>query len=117
MLTMRVVVVNLHPLLRDIIATLPQNCAPVIVADFSKRPARGQLKLLAPDLVIVGLRRGENDRIAERYLAELNTARVLVVSRNAREAFLYRAPARRIVLDNVSLDALDKALADSELGN
>jgi len=117
MFTMRVVVVNLHPLLRDIIATVPQNCAPVIVADLSKRPPLGRLKLLAPDLVIVGLRRGEDDTIGQRYLAELPSARVLVVSADAREAFLYRAPARRIILDNVSLDALDKALADSESGN
>ncbi len=115
---MRVVILTLNPLLRDIITTLLQNRAPAtIVAEFSKRVPVRRLKLLAPDLVIVGLRSGENDKIGQRYLAEIPTSRVLVISSDGREAFIYRAPDRRIVLHGVALDVLDQALANSESGN
>lgn len=109
---MRVVVVTLRPLLRDIIVTLVQSRVPVtIVAEFSKRAPTRQLKHLAPDLVIVGLRKDEDDRIGERYLAEIPAAKVAVISNDGREAIVYMAPARRIVLHSVSLKALDEFLA------
>lgn len=114
---MRVVVVTLRPLLRDIIITLLQSRLPVtIVAEFSERTAVGQIKKLAPDLVVVGLRSGENDRIGQQYLAKISCAKVAVISNDGREAFVYVAPSRRIVLHSVSLEALDKFLA-SERGN
>jgi DNA-binding NarL/FixJ family response regulator len=115
---MRVVVVTLRPLLRDIITALLQTRVPVtIVAEFSKRAPTERLKLLAPDLVVVGLRAGENDRIGQRYLAEVPAATVTVISSDGLEAYIYKAPGRRIVLHSVSHDALDNALADSDRGN
>jgi DNA-binding NarL/FixJ family response regulator len=109
---MRVVVITLRPLLRDIIAALLQNRAPVtIVAEFTKRVSIARLKSLVPDLIVVGLRHGESDRIGQRYL--LAAATVLAISVDERQAFIYKAPARRIILHSVSHDALGDALADS----
>jgi hypothetical protein len=110
------VVITLRPLLRDIVAALLQGHAPDTVADLGRRASPDEVKRLTPELVVVGLRKGESDRIGQKYASHIPTATVLALSSDGRDAYLHRA-ARRRVLCGVSADTLERALADSMRGN
>jgi DNA-binding NarL/FixJ family response regulator len=112
---MRLVTISLPPLLRDIITALVQDHAPVtILAQFTSRRAAVRLALLAPDVVIVGLRLGESDAIGRKYLAQIPAAKIVAISSDGRNAFVHEAPSRRTVLRGVSPQALVDALVDSK---
>lgn len=112
---MRLVVITLPPLLRDIITALVQERTPVtILTQFASRRAAVRLALLAPDVVIVGLRSGESDAIGRKYLAQIPAAKIVAVSNDGRHAFIHEAPSRRTVLRDVSPQALVDVLVDPQ---
>jgi DNA-binding NarL/FixJ family response regulator len=115
---MRMVVVTLRPLFRDIVAALLQDGAPVtIVAEFPKRPPVARLALLSPDILVVGLRNGERNRVGGSYAAKLPSTIVLAISSDGRDAYVHKMRARPIILRGVSADTLADALADSKREN
>jgi hypothetical protein len=113
---MRMVVITLRPLLRDIIAALLRTHTPDTVADLARRVPPDEVKSLMPDLIVVGLRKGECDRVGRKYATCIPTATVLVLSNDGRDACLHKG-AKRSVLRGISADALESALADSMRGN
>jgi hypothetical protein len=113
---MRMVVITLRPLLRDIIAALLRTRTPDTVADLARRVPPDEVKSLMPDLIVVGLRKGERDRIGRKYATCIPAATVLVLSSDGRDAFLYKATTR-VALCSISPDDLTDVLADSIRSN
>jgi DNA-binding NarL/FixJ family response regulator len=100
--------VTLPPRLADIIKQLVESQIRLdVVADFDKRALlREKLPEIAPDLVLVGLRSQETDRICRSLLRLLPMAKVIAFSSDARQAYLHEMRAQRAVLGDVSARAL-----------
>src|SRR5258708_701588 len=104
----RAVFVTIPPLLSGMIAEAA--CAEIslkLVAEFSERGGLGErLSALAPDVVLIGLEAGETDDIGAFALELVPAATVVVISSDARHAYLHRKPVRRVVLRDLSLAKL-----------
>lgn len=113
----RVVFVTIPPLLSELIIEAAREQVPLnLIAQFDERDAlAAQLPVLAPDIVLIGLRRGEVDDIGASVLKLTPTAKVLVLSNDCRDIYLHEV--RRTVLRNFSLATLLAELADSEFSS
>ena len=65
-----------------------------------------QLQLLSPDLILVGLGRNEGDEVGLSLVRLLPNARVIALSSDGRDAFVYQMRAQRMALRNVSAQSL-----------
>jgi DNA-binding NarL/FixJ family response regulator len=92
---LRTVTVTITPLLGDIISQVVAEHAPIDVV--SRLDSRDQLELrlptLAPDLVLVGLRKGESGAIALALRSAVPRAKVVALSHDGHHAYL-PAPRR-----------------------
>jgi hypothetical protein len=84
----RAIIVTLPKFLRDIITTLVEARLPLnIVADLDRRcDVAAALEVLAPDLVVVGLRAGETDDVGRSRTAGSIKVRSQINSKNMRLA-------------------------------
>jgi DNA-binding NarL/FixJ family response regulator len=109
---MRIVTMTLPPLLRDIFIALAVERDHVdIVAEFNRRADAAEIGHLAPDCVILGLRRGEADQIARRLAAGLPAAKIIAISHDGRDAYVHEMPDRRLALPDAAPAALAAAMS------
>jgi DNA-binding NarL/FixJ family response regulator len=104
--------VTIQPLFADIIRqALAGHVAIEVVAQIRRRNRlEARLRALQPELVVVGLRRGENDAIGVTILAALPQAKVIVVSSDVRNACVYEVRPHRIQLRDFSMETLTTLL-------
>jgi len=111
---MRLVIVTLPSLLRDIITALVDNVAAVtIVAQLDSRAdAAAKLASISPDLILVGLRSGETDDVGREFAAQNPAAKVIAISSDGNNAYVHEMPEHRTVLRAVSPQALVAVLVE-----
>jgi hypothetical protein len=109
----RTLVVTVSPLLTDLVTAVlqPQLTLEVISVLPTRERLVEQLRGLAPDLVLLGLRDAETDACAEPLLAVLPSARFVVLAANGQHAWLYEMRPNRTALTNFSLPDLTSTLA------
>jgi DNA-binding NarL/FixJ family response regulator len=118
---LRTAVVTIPPIFGDIIkALLADHFTLDVVGQFDGRAeAEKQLPLISPDLIIIGLRKGESDAIGRTLLAVAPLAKVIVLSNDGRNAYVHEMRAHRLVLADVSpralIDAILGAATDEEI--
>jgi hypothetical protein len=61
-----------------------------------------RLRSLAPDLILIGLRRDEGDQIGLSLVRHLPNVKVIAFSSDGRDAFVHRMQPQRTVLPDVS---------------
>jgi DNA-binding NarL/FixJ family response regulator len=100
--------VTIPPLLADIIRqALAGHVGIEIVAEISRRNRlHARLRALQPELVLIGLRRVEDDTIGRSILAALPRARVIALSNDARSAYVYEVRPYRTELQDFSMEVL-----------
>jgi chemotaxis response regulator CheB len=108
----RTAVVTMSPLLRDIVKELPTGRVRLqIVADLTTRDLLlDRLKTILPDVVLIGLARGETDRIARSILAALPRSRVIAFSSAGRQVYIHEMRPHRTALSDASASAVIRAL-------
>ena len=86
----RTVTVSITPLMSDIISAVVAELAPIDIVARLDRSDRLVLRLqmLAPDLLLIGLSRGEGDGIARSLRNALPRAKVIALSHDMRYAYL-----------------------------
>lgn len=104
MVRITAVIVSMPPLLADIIRQVLTARAPIeVVAEIGSRSELAQrLRVLNPDLVLIGLERGETDRLCRSLLGDLPSATVIAVSNDARSAYVHEMRPTRVVKNDVS---------------
>jgi DNA-binding NarL/FixJ family response regulator len=109
----RTLVVTVAPLLADLIQkVLRPNLTLDIVGVLSTRESLPQhLRVLAPDLLLLGLTQSETDAIALPLLATVPSAAILVVAPSGQHAWLYEMQPHRSAMLDLSVAALARALA------
>jgi DNA-binding NarL/FixJ family response regulator len=65
-----------------------------------------RLRSLRPDIVIVGLFDGETDEIGSLILSAMPTIKVLAITSDQHDAFLYEMRPHRTVMSKFSLETL-----------
>jgi hypothetical protein len=105
--------VTIPPLFGDIIRqVLAGHVAIEIVAEIGCRNRlRERLRALQPELVLIGLRRGEADTIGLSVLATLPRAKVIAFSSDARNAFVHEVRPHRTELQDCSMGSLLRLLS------
>jgi len=108
----RTAVVTMSPMLRDIVQELPPGRLRLeIVAEFTTRDLLcDRLKAILPDVVLIGLARGETDRIARSILAALPRSRVIAFSSAGSHVYIHEMRPHRIALSDASATAVIRAL-------
>ena len=108
----RVVTVTMPRMLSDIIARLVESRYPLrVVARLESRfDLAMRLPTLAPNLILIGLRAGETDAIAEAALVVVPTARIVAFSCDGRHAYVHELNADPAVLADVAPAALVDAI-------
>jgi chemotaxis response regulator CheB len=100
--SIRAAVVTLSPVIVDIITTLlSSRMALNIVLQMDSRDGiESRLSGLQPDLVLIGLRKGETDVIARDLLRGLPSTTIIALTSDGSDAFLhYLRPHRRALRD------------------
>jgi DNA-binding NarL/FixJ family response regulator len=77
----------------------------------SRHRIADRLRELRPDLVVIGLRRNEDDRVGRTILQALPGATVIAISNDLRQAFVHTMQPHRTVLDDFSRSALAAQVA------
>lgn len=114
MIERRAVFVTIPPLLSAILAEVASKGVQLrLIAQIERDALTDQLPVLAPDIVIIGLHGGETDEIGSAVLKLVPGARVLVLSKDAHDAYLHEMRAHRTVLRNFSSAHLLAALEGS----
>lgn len=115
MARVRTLVVTVSPLLAELVTGVLRLHLPLDVVEVveSRDLLEDRLRSIAPDLVIMGLTRGECDdcALALPLLAVLPTAEVLVLEPTGKHAWLHEMRPHRTSLIDLSADALIHALA------
>jgi DNA-binding NarL/FixJ family response regulator len=105
---LRAVTVATPALLRDLIVQLAHRSAPIdVVAEYGDvRGLERRLRLVRPDVVVIGLPSSQSARIARRALALLPAARVIVVSDDGHAFVGFRLQFRSVPFTDASTDCL-----------
>jgi hypothetical protein len=112
----RAVLVTIPPLLSEILAEVASKRVQLkVIAQIERDALTEQLPVLAPDLVLIGLRSGETDEIGSIVLKLVPGARVLVLSNDVHDAYLHEMRPHRTVLRNFSQAHLVAAFEGSGL--
>jgi DNA-binding NarL/FixJ family response regulator len=108
----RTVIVTMSPLLTDIIEQLLSGRVTLeVIGRFDVRTLlEEKLRVLAPDLILVGLRRGETDEIGRTLLSLVPVAKVIAFTNDARHGYVHEMRAHRAALIDISPQALIKAI-------
>jgi DNA-binding NarL/FixJ family response regulator len=102
----------MSPMLSDIIKQLLVRQASLdVVAEFESRDWLEQrLPVIAPNLILIGLRPREADGIGLSLLGLVPGAKVIAFSNDGRHAYLHEMRAHRAALIDVSPQALIDAI-------
>jgi chemotaxis response regulator CheB len=113
----RTALVALSPLLSDIITqAIKPEIELDVVADFpSGDLLKEQLRLIAPELILIGLQAGDTAAIAATALAAAPAARVIAFSADCRHAYLHEMRPSQMVLIDVTPAALAGAILGQQL--
>jgi len=108
----RTVTVAITPLLGDIINEVVAERAPIDIVARLDRSDRLELQLraLAPDLVLIGFCRDEDDGIALSLRSALPLTTVIAFSHDTRHAYVHVPNRPRIALIDMSPAALIEAI-------
>src|SRR5215218_4723301 len=108
----RTALVSLSPLLSDIITqAIKPEIELDVVADFpSGDLLKEQLRLIAPELILIGLQAGDTAAIAATALAAAPAARVIAFSADCRHAYLHEMRPYQMMLIDVTPSALAEAI-------
>ena len=112
MIAIRTAVVTMSPMLRDIIKALPTGSVRLeIVAELATRKLlKNQLKAISPDMVLIGLARGEKDRIARTVLSVVPRSKVIAFSGAGRHVYIHEMRPHRTELSDVSAKVVIRAV-------
>ena len=112
MIAIRTAIVTMSPMLRDIVKELPTGRERLeIIAELTDRDLLAdRLKAILPDLVLIGLARGESDRIARSILMALPRSRVIALSSAGRHVYIHEMRSHRTALCDASATAVIRAL-------
>ena len=113
----RAVMVTTPPLLGDLVKQLVEDRVEVtVIADFASRRALARrLSTLRPDLVVIGLRRGESERVVRSLLALLPAAKVIALWPERRYPLGFELRLHRRAFADASPDDLvDFILGDPD---
>jgi DNA-binding NarL/FixJ family response regulator len=115
----RVVMITLSTLLGEIIEQVVSRRLELeVVARLDRQTALcARLRLVAPDLVLIGLRPNETDAVASSILACIPAAKVIVFTSDGRHAYLHDMRARRAALLNVTPERLIEAIVGNLKGD
>ncbi len=118
MVGVRTALVTLSPLLSDIITrAVEQDIELDVVARIDDRDPLGErLRLVVPELVLIGLRVGESDAIAATALTAAPTAKVIAFSADCRYAYLHEMRPYQATIIDVTPAALAGAILGQQLG-
>jgi hypothetical protein len=110
--SVRTVVVTVSPLLASLVIELLQPTMSLqVVGELAIRDDLfGQLRALAPDLVLLGLHGVETDDLVLPLLTAVPSALFLVVAPNGQHAWLHELRPHRTELKDFSAAALVEAL-------
>jgi chemotaxis response regulator CheB len=113
----RTALVALSPLLSDIITqAIKPEIELDVVADFpSGDLLKEQLRLIAPELILIGLQAGDTAAIAATALAAAPAARVIAFSADCRHAYLHEMRPYQMMLIDVTPAALAGAILGQQL--
>jgi hypothetical protein len=105
----------MSPMLRDIIKELPVAGVYLeIVAEFTTRDQLAErLKAILPDVVLIGLARGETDRIARAVLIAVPRGKVVAFSGGGRHVYIHEMRPHRTASSDVSAKMVIRALYSS----
>jgi chemotaxis response regulator CheB len=111
--SVRTVAVTISPLLADLVREVlkPRLMLDLVGVLENRATLAASLRKLKPDLVLFGLIGGETDAAALPFRVVLPSAVFLVLSSSGHHAWLHMRRGRRVVLSNLSVSALAKALA------
>jgi DNA-binding NarL/FixJ family response regulator len=114
----RTALITLSPLLSDIItqAIKPEIELDVVAEFHSGDVLKEQLRLIAPELILIGLQAGDTDAIAATALAAAPTAKVISFAADCRHAYLYEMRPSQTMLIDVTPAALAGAILGQQLG-
>jgi len=106
--------VTLPPLIRDlIVGTMASRRKLEVIAWIDTREGMEErLRMTAPELVLLGLKHMESDEIGLELAQAVPRARIIAFSSGGRNAFVYRAHARRDSLIDFSTEMLIDAIRD-----
>ena len=112
MAAIRTVMVTMPPIFRDLIAELMAGRRNLeVVGNLGARDGlEERLRALEPDLILIGLGKGEGDEIGLPLVRLLPNAKVIAFSGDGRDAFVHRIHAQRTALLDVSAQALIDAI-------
>jgi DNA-binding NarL/FixJ family response regulator len=115
MVGIRTVMIAMPPIFRDILTELMVGQGTLdVVGEFDTHDGlKDQLQQLAPDIILIKLRRSEGDEIGLGLAKIIPSAKVIAFSSDARDAFVYRMPRRRTALLDVSPRTLIDAIIRS----
>jgi len=114
----RTALVALSPLISDIIAqAIKPEIKLDVVAEFNSGDVlKEQLRLTAPELILIGLQAGETDAVAATALAAAPEAKVIAFSADCRHAYLYEMRPHQMELIDVTPAELTRAILGQQLG-
>jgi DNA-binding NarL/FixJ family response regulator len=110
----RTATIALAPMFRDLITELIASRRRLdVIAEFDdSNGIEARLRAAAPQLILLGLRRGQDDRAAQALAMLVPEAQLIAFSDDRRHAFVYRGRERRIALIDFSAQMLIDAIAD-----
>jgi DNA-binding NarL/FixJ family response regulator len=113
----RTALVTLSPLLSDIItqAVEAEIRLEVVAQVHSRDSLEERLSLIAPDLILIGLRVGETDAIAAAVLVAAPAAKVIAFSADSRHAYLHEMRAYQTTLINLTPAVLVEAILSLQI--
>jgi DNA-binding NarL/FixJ family response regulator len=113
----RTALVSLSPLLSDIITqAIEPEIELDVVAEVHSGDLLEQLRLIAPELILIGLQTGETDAIAATALAAAPAAKVIAFSADCRHAYLHEMRPYQMMFIDVTPAALAGAILGHQLG-
>lgn len=104
----RAAIVSIPPLLADIVREILSNRKTIefVACGGRRRGLDKRVSVLSPDIVLIGLRRGETDAIALAILNALPKATVVAISSDVRRASVHKMRPIRCELHDLSKEAL-----------
>jgi len=111
----RTVVITMPPIFRDLITELlaGHGSLDIVWQPDTREGLEEPLRALAPDLILIGLRREEGNEIGLSLVSLLPNAKVIAFSSDGRHAYLHRMQPQRTAL----LDVSPQILIDAILGS
>lgn len=115
MAVIRTVMITVPRIFRDLTMELMVGRGDLkVVAEFDAREGlEERLRLLAPELIFVGLGRNEGDEVGLSLVRLLPAAKIIAFSSDRRHAFVHRMTPQRTEFLDISAQMLIEAILGS----